>query len=80
MLSNEGFQLLMVREFRELDKAMSYYSDFKTRDVTKKRLKYEGTSLTFVISQAHFKKMLKEKKVELYQQLFSEYENSKLKK
>ncbi len=74
MLSNEGYQLMLVREFKEIKPAMGYYNDFNSRDVIKKRLKYEGKTIAFVISQPNFKKMLKEQKVELYQTYFSEYE------
>ena len=80
MLSNEGYQLLMVRDFKELAKAMAFYSDAKARDAVKKRLKYEGSYMLFVISQANFKKMLKEQKVDVYNTYFSEYEKSKQKK
>lgn len=77
MLSNDGYQLLMVREFKELGKAMTFYTDFKTRDALKKRLQYQGSSLAFVVSVPNFKKMLKEKKVDSYNAIFVEYEKSK---
>lgn len=74
MLSNEGYQLMLIREFKELKPAMGYFNDFNLRDAMKKRLKYEGKAIVFVISQPNFKKMLKEQKVELYQTYFSDYE------
>jgi tetratricopeptide (TPR) repeat protein len=80
MLSNEGYQILMVREFKDIDKAMIYHTDFRTRESMKKRLKYEGNYIAFVISATNFKKMLKEQKIEIYNQLFLQYESTKLKK
>lgn len=80
MLSNEGYQVLMVREFKEIDKAMTYYSDMKTRDAVRKRLKYEGNYIAFVISAANFKKMLKDQKIDVYHKLFMQYETTKPKK
>jgi tetratricopeptide (TPR) repeat protein len=78
MLSNEGYQLLLVRDFKELSKVMTYHNDFKFRDAVKKRLQYQGTAITFVISVANFKRMLKEKKVDSYYAIFTQYEKSKL--
>jgi tetratricopeptide (TPR) repeat protein len=77
MLSNDGYQLLLVREFKEFNKALSYHSDFKLRDGTKKRLQYDGPTFAFVISVPNFKKMLKEKKVDSYNTIFVQYEKSK---
>lgn len=77
MLSNDGYQLLIVREFKELGKAITFHTDFKTRDAVKKRLQYPGPTLAFVISVPNFKKMLKEKKVDSYNAIFVEYEKSK---
>lgn len=77
MLSNEGYQLLLVREFKEAPKAMAYHSDFRFRDAVRKRLQYQGSTLSFVISVSNFKKMLKEKKVEAYNTIFEQYEKSK---
>ncbi|MES2559691.1 MAG: tetratricopeptide repeat protein [Bacteroidota bacterium] len=77
MLSNDGYQLLLVREFKELNKAMTFYTDFKTRDALKKRLQYQGGAIAFVISVPNFKKMLKEKKVDSYNAIFVEYEKTK---
>lgn len=77
MLSNEGYQLLLVREFKEAAKAMAYHSDFRFRDAVRKRLQYQGSTLSFVISVSNFKKMLKEKKVDAYNTIFEQYEKSK---
>ncbi|MES2778431.1 MAG: tetratricopeptide repeat protein, partial [Bacteroidota bacterium] len=77
MLSNDGYQLLLVREFKELNKAMTYHADFKLRDGVKKRLQYQGANLAFVISVPNFKKMLKEQKVDVYSTIFVQYEKSK---
>jgi tetratricopeptide (TPR) repeat protein len=80
MLSNEGYQVMMVREFKEMDKAVMYQTDFQSRDSMKKRLKYEGNYIAFVISSANLKKMLKEQKIDSYYKLYTEYQNAKPKK
>jgi len=79
MLSNEGYQVLMVREFKEIGPAITYQTDFQARDTMKKRLKYEGNFIVFVISSANFKKMLKEQKIDSYNKLYTEYQNQNAK-
>jgi tetratricopeptide (TPR) repeat protein len=77
MLSNDGYQLILVREFKEWSKVYSYYTDMKIRDAIRKRLKYNGQAIGFPASINNFKKMLKEQKVDLYIKTFAEYEKSK---
>jgi tetratricopeptide (TPR) repeat protein len=77
MLSNEGYQLILVREFKEWSKVYAFYKDMKVRDAIKKRLKYEGEVIAFPISIHNFKKVLKEQKVDAYNKTFTEYEKSK---
>lgn len=77
MLSNEGYQLIMIREFKEFNKAFTFYNDFESRKAVSNTLKYPGNYFVFVISQANFKKILKEQKVDLYKTYFSDYVKSK---
>jgi tetratricopeptide (TPR) repeat protein len=77
MMSNEGYQLILVREFKEWDKVYGYYKDMKIRDAIKKRLKYDGPAVGVPVAIANFKKILKEKKVDSYIKAFEEYEKSK---
>lgn len=76
ILSNDGYSLFMVRDFAEYKAAFNYQQQIVILDAVKKRFKYEGASLTFVISVTNFKKMLKEQKVDAYNTLFSEYQKS----
>jgi tetratricopeptide (TPR) repeat protein len=77
MMSNEGYQLILVREFKDWEKAYAYYKDMRTRDTIRKRLKYEGAAIAIPVSINNFKKMLKEQKVDSYIKIFAEFEKSK---
>lgn len=70
MLSNEGYQLLVVREFSDYPKAIAYIKDIEMTDFIRKQLKVEVPYLQFVISVNNFKKMLKEQKLESYEKIF----------
>lgn len=72
MQSNDGYSLIMVREFVEYKKAFEYYNNIQILDAVKKRFKYNDAYLSFAISQANFKKMLKEKKVEAYAKFYAD--------
>jgi tetratricopeptide (TPR) repeat protein len=77
MMSNDGYQLVLIREYKEWAKVYSYFKDMKTRDTIRKRLKYDGELLVFPVSINNFKKVLKEQKVDSYYKIFMEYEKSK---
>ncbi len=72
LISNDGYQILYVREFSKLDPAVKYLDGFGTVDFFKNNVTSGVTYLQFVISTDAFKKMLKEKKIEAYNTYFSE--------
>jgi tetratricopeptide (TPR) repeat protein len=72
LISNDGYQILYVREFSKLDPAVKYLDGFSTVDFYKNNVTSGVTYLQFVISTDAFKKMLKEKKIEAYNTYFSE--------
>lgn len=77
MVSNEGYQLILIREFKEWEKVYAYYKDMKTRDTIRKRFKYAGEVVVFPVSILNFKKVLKEQKLNDYAKAFAEFEKSK---
>lgn len=72
-IANDGYQLLLVRQFKELKQGVDYFKSAETRILVKKFLGFEGTYLNFVISVSNFKKMMKESKSEVYEKIFSAY-------
>lgn len=72
LISNDGYQILYVREFSKLDPAVKYLDGFSTVDFFKNNVTSGVNYLQFVISTDAFKKMLKEKKIEAYNTYFSE--------
>ena len=72
LISNDGYQILYVREFSKLTPAVQYLNGFSTIGFYKKNVPSNVPYLQFVISTDLFKKMLKEKKIEAYNIYFSE--------
>jgi len=72
-VANDGYQLLLVRQFKELKLGIDYFKSAETRLLVKKFLGFDGTYLNFVISVNNFKKMMKESKSDAYQKLFADY-------
>ena len=72
-VSQEGYQMVMVREFADMKKAMDYVKGIQTLDIIKNQLKFTGKYLSFVISTNNFKKMLKEQKVDSYTKFYQDY-------
>ncbi len=72
LISNDGYQILYVREFSKLNPAVKYLDGFNPVDFFKNNVTSGITYLHFVISTDTFKKMLKEKKIEAYNAYFSE--------
>ncbi len=62
-MSNEGFQLFVVREFTNFKQANDYLNGLKLTDFKNKKLKLKDTFYEYVISGVNFKKVLKDKKV-----------------
>jgi hypothetical protein len=76
MLSNEGYQLILVSKFTDYAKAAAYLKDIEVLDLINKKLAVQTPYVQFVISEVNFKKMLKEQKLESYYKIFSKYYSS----
>ncbi len=72
-LSNEGYIMLMIREFTDLEKAMKYLKGTETMQLVRKRMKFQGDYIQFAITPANFKKMLKEQRIDQYNVLYKEF-------
>lgn len=72
-LSNEGYIMLMIREFTDLEKAMKYLKGAETMQLVRKRIKFQGEYIQFAITPNNFKKMLKEQKIDQYNMLYKEF-------
>lgn len=72
LISNDGYQIMYVREFSKLSSAVSYFDGFKTIDFFKNNVPEGVTYFQFAVSTDTFKKMLKEKKIEAYNNFFIE--------
>lgn len=69
MLTNDGYQILLVREFADMKKGVNY---IKTLDAVKVREQCGLTKdyIEVMISSANFKTVMKDKSLELYQRLY----------
>ena len=76
IISNEGYQLLLVREFTDLNVAMAFMKDIEITDFIKKQMKVETSYTHFIISVNNFKKLLKEQKLESYDKIFKKQYSS----
>ncbi len=72
-ISNDGYQLLLVRQFKESKVAIDYFKSAETRNMVKKSLAYDGPYISFVITVSNFKKMMKENKTDAYLKVFNDY-------
>lgn len=71
IMSGEGYQLIMIREFTDYQKALAYIKDVDMLDYIRKMLKIQGPFKHFIISTNNLKKVLKDKKVDSYEKIFS---------
>jgi hypothetical protein len=72
MMSNDGYQLLYVREFQDYAKVIKYIKDMEALNYIQKVFQIQSDYVHFGISPGNFKKMLKEQKLEAYSKLFKE--------
>jgi hypothetical protein len=70
MLSNEGYQLLVVREFSNLAKGVDYIKGLKAVEVISKQMNVTEPYIEFIVSKETFKKILKEKRIEEYHKFY----------
>lgn len=66
LMSNEGYQYLLVREFTTMKKAEDYYAGIKANNVIKNKLKVNEEYIDFVISTNNYKAILRDKQMEKY--------------
>jgi hypothetical protein len=69
-MSNEGFQLFVVREFANFKQANDYLNGLKLTDFKNKKLNLKDPYIEYVISGINFKKVLKDKKVAEFESFF----------
>ena len=77
MLSNEGFQYVLIREFQSFSKANDYKKGIKATEFITKQLLVSEPYLEYVISSINLKNVLKEKKLEKFN-LFYQKQEEKL--
>lgn len=70
IMSNEGYQILMVREFSNQKKAEEYYKGIVLNGTVANKLKVKGPYVDFVISNNNYKKILKDKEIEKYDKFY----------
>jgi outer membrane protein assembly factor BamD (BamD/ComL family) len=70
MLSNEGYQLLVVREFPNLAKGVDYIKGLKAVEVISKQMNVIEPYIEFIVSKETFKKILKDKRLDEYYKFY----------
>ncbi len=70
MLSNDGYQLLVVREFLNLFKGVDYIKGLKAVEVISKQMNVTEPYIEFIVSKETFKKILKEKRIDEYYKFY----------
>jgi outer membrane protein assembly factor BamD (BamD/ComL family) len=70
LMSNDGFQYLLVREFPNLKKAESYYKGVLANKVIESKLKVTEPYFDFVISTSNYKKIMRDKQIEAYSKYY----------
>jgi tetratricopeptide (TPR) repeat protein len=76
ILANDGYQLIYVVQFPNLEKALKYTEGINILGLVKKQINFQGPYLEFAVSVANFRKMLKEQKTSAYNAFFQEYKNA----
>jgi outer membrane protein assembly factor BamD (BamD/ComL family) len=66
LMSNEGFQYLIIREFSNQQKAADYYKGIIANNVIKGKLNVKENYLDFIISGNNYKAIMKDKQMEKY--------------
>jgi hypothetical protein len=66
MLSNEGYQLIVIREFKNLAEANDYLETLKAINFVSDKLKCKDSTMQSVISIKNFRSAMKDKKLSAY--------------
>lgn len=72
--SNEGFQLLTIREFPNYKSASEYMKTLRATEFKAKKLKYTEQVPEFLISTKNFRTVLKEKKIVKFTEFYKRQE------
>jgi tetratricopeptide (TPR) repeat protein len=72
MLSNDGFQFILIREFPNLAKAYNYHKGIIATKFIENKLKVTEPYICYAISTANFKKVLKENKLEAFEKFYQQ--------
>jgi tetratricopeptide (TPR) repeat protein len=70
MMSNEGYQLILIREFKNLNAANLYMETLQAIKFTDEKLKCKEPYMQTVISIKNFRNALKDKKLESYSKFY----------
>ncbi len=74
IMSNDGFQLITVREFQNQKAAFEYLKTIRATDFKTKKLAYTESTPEYIISTKNFRQVLKEKKVEKFADFYKKQE------
>ncbi len=66
MMSNEGYQLIVIREFKNLAEANDYLETLKAINFVSDKLKSKDSTMQSVISIKNFRSAMKDKKLSTY--------------
>jgi tetratricopeptide (TPR) repeat protein len=74
IMSNDGFQLITVREFPNQKSAYEYLKTVRATDFKTKKLSYTEATPEYIISTKNFRQVLKDKKVEKFADFYKKQE------
>ena len=70
IMSNEGFQLITIREFKNFTTTLEYMKTIQATQFKSKKLKLTEPIIEYAISTKNFKVVLKDKKIEKFEAFF----------
>jgi 16S rRNA G527 N7-methylase RsmG len=69
-MSNEGYQLITIREFKNLNATIEYIKTLQATNFKGKKLKLTEPVIEYAISTKNFKVVLKDKKIEKFEAFY----------
>ncbi|OYU96879.1 MAG: hypothetical protein CFE21_00920 [Bacteroidetes bacterium B1(2017)] len=76
IMSNEGYQLVTIREFPNMKAAYDYLGILRATDFKNKKINYTENTPEYIISTKNFRKVLKDQKVEKFVDFFKKQEET----
>lgn len=70
IMSNEGFQVITIREFKNLNATQEYIRTLQATNFKGKKLKITEKVIEYAISTKNFKVVLKDKKIEKFESFY----------